>query len=39
MFSVPLALKNLISPPGKQKALNVLHMFNNNTCTDFRTAY
>ena len=41
-FFVPQALKNLISPPRETKSLdnsNMLHMFNNNTYTDFRTAY
>ena len=36
------ALKNLISPPRKAKSpdnFNVLHMFNNKTYTDIRTAY
>ena len=40
--SVPQALKNLISPPrqtGIPDNSNVLYMFNNNTYTDFRTAY
>ena len=35
-------MKNLISPPRETKSLdnsNMLHMFNNNTYTDFRTAY
>ena len=36
------AMKNLASLPGQTKSLdnfNVLYMFNNNTFTDFRTAY
>ena len=36
------ALKNLISDPRQTKCLdnsNVLHMFNSNIYTDFRTAY
>ena len=42
IFSVPQALKNLKSLPRQTKSpnnSNVLHMFNNNTYTDFRTAY
>ena len=42
IFSVPQALKNLKSLPTQTKSpnnSNVLHMFNNNTYTDFRTAY
>ena len=41
IFPVPQALKNLISPLRQTKSLdnsNVLHMFNNSTYTDFRTA-
>ena len=36
------AMKNLSIPPRQTKLpdnSNVLHMFNNNTFTDFRTAY
>ena len=39
---LPQKLKNLISRPRQTKTpdnSNVLHMFNNNTYTDFRTAY
>ena len=35
-------MKNLISPPRQTKSPDnsyVLHTFNNNTYTDFRTAY
>ena len=42
IFSVPQALKNLKSLLRQTKSpnnSNVLHMFNNNTYTDFRTAY
>ena len=42
IFSVPQALKNLKSLPRQTESpnnSNVLHMFNNNTYTDFRTAY
>ena len=42
IFSVPQALKNLKSLPRQTKSpnnSNVLHMFNNNTYTDFRIAY
>ena len=41
-FLSPQALKNLASPPGQTKSSdnsNTLHMFNNNTFTDFRIAY
>ena len=41
-FSVPQALKHLESPPRHTKSTDnssVLHMFHNNTYTDFRTAY
>ena len=34
IFESPLALKYLANPPDNS---NVLHMFNNNTYTDFRT--
>ena len=40
-FSVLQAVKNLTSPPRQAKSpdnFNVLHMFNNNTFTDSRTA-
>ena len=39
-FLSPMAMKNLISPPRQTKSsdnFNVLHMFDNNTYTDFRT--
>ena len=43
IFFVPQALKNVISLPPRQTKSpdnsNVLHMFNKNTYTDFRTAY
>ena len=35
-------MKNLTSPPRQTKSpdnSNILHMFNNNTYTDFRTEY
>ena len=38
----PAGLKNLISRPRQTKIpdkCNVLHMFNNNNYTDFRTTY
>ena len=42
IFSVShQTLKNLASPPGRQKTLNsnLLHMFNNNTYVSFKTSY
>ena len=39
---VPQALENLLSPPRQTKSpdnSNVLHVFNNNTYTNFRNAY
>ena len=39
--SVPQALENLLSPPRQTKSpdnSNVLHVFNNNTYTNFRNA-
>ena len=42
-ISVPQALKNLTSPLRQTKSpdnyYNVLHIFNNNTYTGFRTTY
>ena len=42
IFSVPEALKNLMSAPRQTKSpdnSNVLHMFNSNSYTNFRTAW
>ena len=40
-LSVPQALRNLKSPPRQTKSPDnsVLHMFKNNTYSDFRPAY